>query len=216
MAKVIIFDCDSTLSSIEGVDELARFKGDKIFAQVEQLTRQAMEGEIPLEEVFRRRMDLIRPSQGDLDHIATQYKATLAAGVRQVVSGLQTEGWTVVVVSGGLYPPVKALADDLGIADVMAVPVSFDVDGNYMDFDDQYWTARSGGKPECIARIKTRYTPATIVMVGDGVSDLETRPVVDHFIGYGEFTVRDKVKQGAEHFVMSMSELSDVLKSLAT
>lgn len=214
MTKLIVFDCDSTLSSIEGVDELARFKGAEVFEQVEALTNQAMDGHIPLEEVFRRRMELIRPSQSDLNHITEQYKQTLAAGVRELIGGLQASGWTVVVVSGGLYPPVKALADDLGVAEVMAVPVEFDADGNYQDFDDQYLTARSGGKPVCIAELKEKFQPECVVMVGDGVSDLETKPNVDHFIGYGEFTAREKVRQESSHFVMSMSELSDVLKSI--
>ena len=47
MKKLIAFDCDSTLSAIEGVDELARLAGDDVFRQVEDLTNQAMNGEIP-------------------------------------------------------------------------------------------------------------------------------------------------------------------------
>ena len=38
MKKIIAFDCDSTLSAIEGVDELARLAGSEIFDQVENLT----------------------------------------------------------------------------------------------------------------------------------------------------------------------------------
>ena len=44
MKKIIAFDCDSTLSSIEGVDELARIAGDQIFQEVENLTNLAMDG----------------------------------------------------------------------------------------------------------------------------------------------------------------------------
>ena len=35
--KILIFDCDSTLSAIEGIDELARVRGPEIFAQVEAM-----------------------------------------------------------------------------------------------------------------------------------------------------------------------------------
>jgi len=214
MSKLIVFDCDSTLSSIEGVDELARFKGEHILQQVEDLTNQAMDGHIRLEEVFRRRMELIRPTRNDLEHIAKQYHQTLAAGAQALIQKLQASGWKVVVVSGGLYPPVKALADGLGVAEVMAVPVMFDASGQYQDFDDQYHTARSGGKPICITELKTKFQPEVTVMVGDGMSDLETQPDVEHFIGYGEFTVREKVRQGAKHFAMSMSEVAAVLKMI--
>lgn len=212
MKKLIVFDCDSTLSSIEGVDELARFKGDGVFRQVKELTTQAMDGHIPLEEVFRRRMELIRPSRADMEHIAEQYKRTLADGARELIQHLQQKSWQVVIVSGGLYPPVKALADDLGVGEVMAVPVEFDEAGKYQNFDDQYYTARSGGKPECIHELKRKYQSQQVVMVGDGVSDLETKSQVDLFVGYGEFVTRDTVRSESEHFVMSMKELSGVLE----
>ncbi|MEM1157111.1 MAG: HAD-IB family phosphatase [Verrucomicrobiota bacterium] len=215
MSKLIVFDCDSTLSSIEGVDELARLKGETVFREVAALTNQAMDGCIALEEVFRRRMELIRPDQADMDQVAQRYCQTLAAGVQELMRELQASGWTIVVVSGGLYPPVKALAEVLGIQEVMAVPVQFDTAGHYQDFDDQYHTARSGGKPVCIAELKARFQPQITIMVGDGVSDLETQPGVEHFIGYGEFVIRDRVKQEAEYFAMSMREVSGIIQRVA-
>jgi phosphoserine phosphatase len=42
-------------------------------------------------------------------------------------------------------------------------------------------------------------------MVGDGVSDLETRPVVDLFIGYGGFAARERVMREAAAFVVSLA-----------
>jgi phosphoserine phosphatase len=53
MKKIIAFDCDSTLSAIEGVDELARIAGDQIFQEVENLTNLAMDGEVPCRRSFR-------------------------------------------------------------------------------------------------------------------------------------------------------------------
>ena len=45
--RLVIFDCDSTLSAIEGVDELARVRGPELFAEVEAMTHAAMDGKIP-------------------------------------------------------------------------------------------------------------------------------------------------------------------------
>ncbi len=50
--KLLFLDCDSTLSSIEGIDELARLSDPAIFAEVVTLTNAAMNGEVPLREVF--------------------------------------------------------------------------------------------------------------------------------------------------------------------
>ncbi len=44
-------------------------------------------------------------------------------------------------------------------------------------------------------------------MVGDGVSDLETRPVVDLFVGFGRYATREKVKREAAAFVTSLSSV---------
>ncbi len=211
-SHLIIFDCDSTLSSIEGVDELARIRGEAIFAEVQQLTVQAMEGRIPLEDVFRRRMDVIRPSQRDLDDLGQRYIETLAPGAEQVIDTLQKAGWQLAIVSGGLYPPVKWLADHLDIAAVRAVPVELTPEGAYADFDADYPTARSGGKCECVRELKSAFKSQFTVMVGDGVSDLEVKPEVDLFIGYGEFAVRERVQAEADHFITCFPDLIGALQ----
>ena len=55
--RTVVFDCDSTLSAIEGIDELA---GEHRSA-VTELTEAAMRGEVPLQDVYGRRLALIRP-----------------------------------------------------------------------------------------------------------------------------------------------------------
>jgi phosphoserine phosphatase len=52
--KLIVFDCDSTLSKIEGIDELARLRGEKTFSEIEALTNAAMNGEVAIDEIFAR------------------------------------------------------------------------------------------------------------------------------------------------------------------
>jgi phosphoserine phosphatase len=42
-------------------------------------------------------------------------------------------------------------------------------------------------------------------MVGDGASDLETRPAVDLFVGYGGFVAREKLRREAPAFVLSLA-----------
>ena len=51
-----------------------------------------------------------------------------------------------------------------------------------------------------------------IVMVGDGVSDLETMPVVDLFVGFGRYTARAPVRVAAGNFILSLNELLPLLK----
>jgi phosphoserine phosphatase len=69
----IIFDCDSTLTTIEGIDWLAKRKGKE--AEVQVLTAQAMDGRIEFEQVFAKRLALIRPERKDLNWFRRRHTA---------------------------------------------------------------------------------------------------------------------------------------------
>src|SRR5690242_10076384 len=55
----IVFDCDGTLSAIEGIDELAKSNG--VAEKVESLTANAMKHTGLNVEIYRTRLDLVRP-----------------------------------------------------------------------------------------------------------------------------------------------------------
>lgn len=208
--KLIFFDCDSTLSSIEGIDELGRAQGSEIFKQIEDLTNQAMDGTVPISEVFGRRMAIIQPDRATADAVAAQYIETVTPGTRELIASLKADGWTPVILSGGFEPLIRPLAKELGIDHVEAVPLFFDSNGNYAGYGEDYPTTRNGGKPEIIAEWQKSLLPAVTVMVGDGVSDLETKSSVDLFIGFGGVVERAKVKQSADLWVTSMADLKAV------
>jgi phosphoserine phosphatase len=209
--KLICFDCDSTLSAIEGVDELARLRGQAVLGRVEEMTNDAMDGRLPVERVFGRRLELIQPRREDLATVGRQYVATVEPTARETIATLVARGWTVVIVSGGFIPAIRPLADYLGVTRIEAVELYFTPDGTYDGFDESAPTARSGGKPEVITGLKRELQPVITVMVGDGVSDLETKPVVDRFVGFGRYTVRPKVQAGAQCFITSLEQLLTLL-----
>lgn len=210
--KLICFDCDSTLSAIEGIDELARVRGPEVFARVEAQTREAMDGKIPVEAVFGRRLELIRPRQADIVAIGRQYLEQIEPTAVATITALKAAGWTPVIVSGGFRPIIAPLAAHLGITRVEAVDLYFDAAGSYTGYDEAYPTTRSGGKPEVMRVLRAELHPSRLVMVGDGVSDLETKPEVDLFVGFGRYVVRDKVRAGAPAFIHSLAELIPLLK----
>src|SRR5207253_9437545 len=61
--RLIFFDVDSTLVTIEGIDVLAGGN-----PEVAKLTEAAMNGEVPLDQVSARRLEMIRPTR---DAVAT-------------------------------------------------------------------------------------------------------------------------------------------------
>lgn len=207
VTKLICFDCDSTLSAIEGVDELARAGGPEVFARVEAMTNDAMNGKLPVEAVFGRRLELIQPTRANVDAVGQQYIDTIEPTASATVRELSARGWTVIIVSGGFRQAIEPLAARLGIARIEAVDLFFDRQGKYAGYDAAFPTTRSGGKPEVIARLKAELKPSKIVMVGDGVSDLESKAQADRFIGFGRYVERAAVKKGADAFISSLDEL---------
>lgn len=208
--KLFFFDCDSTLSTIEGIDELARARGQEVFEAVVALTDAAMNGTLPLDGVFPARMDIIRPDRAACEAVARQYVETITPGAQEWVTELKANGWIPIILSGGFAPLIEPLAKELGIKHVEAVPLYLNEDGSYAGFAVNYPTTRNGGKSEIIREWKAALLPDCTAMMGDGISDLETKPDVDVFIGYGEVACRAVVKQGADLWVDKMSELSTI------
>lgn len=212
MKALVFFDCDSTLVEVEGVDELAIRAG--VGEQIAEMTRSAMEGSIPLEDVYGRRLEIIRPGREDLIWLGHRYCATLVAGAREAMGSLAAAGAEIHVISGGLRPAVVDLAKELGIPEdrVHAVDVHLDSEGRYAGFDTQSPLARTGGKAEVIKRLSR---PGwTTVMIGDGMTDLEATDAGAVTIGFGGVVVRPGVKEKADHFVAGPS-LEPVIEILS-
>ncbi len=203
--KLICFDCDSTLSSVEGIDELARLRGPEIFKQVEALTEDAMNGKIRIEEIFGLRLTAIQPTLDDAAAVGRRYLENVEPAAKETIAALSRSGWTCVIISGGFRQAIRPLADFLGVERIEAVDLFFAADGSYSGYDSGYPSTRSGGKVDIIARLREEFRPEKVVMVGDGVSDLETAPVVDLFVGFGGFATRDRVKREAAAFVTSLA-----------
>lgn len=213
--KLVFIDCDSTLSSIEGIDELAGSRGPEVYAEVVALTHAAMNGEIPLDEVFPRRMEIIRPDRTSCDAVAARYVATVSAGAVQLISDLKKDGWTPVILSGGFAPLILPLAKHLGVDHVEAVPLFLDENGQYAGYGKDYPTTRNLGKNEIIREWRTALLPESVIMIGDGISDLETKPDVDAFIGYGGVVARPAVMKQSEYWITHLSDVMGIVTRIA-
>lgn len=94
-----------------------------------------------------------------------------------------------------------AVALKIPLHRVYANNLLFNEDGTFLGFDAQEPTSKDGGKPAVIQRLKDAHGYKTIVMVGDGATDMQAKPPADAFIGFGGIVVRDSVKAGADWFV---------------
>jgi len=209
--KLLLLDCDSTLSSIEGIDELGRLRGPATFKAVEDMTNAAMNGGTPMEAIFAKRLDIIKPTAAELAAIGAQYIATVEPTALASLAKLRAAGWRIAIVSGGFTQAIRPLADFLGIDRVEAVTLKFHADGSYAGFDDSCPTCKTKGKNVVARRLRAEHQATHVVMVGDGASDLEVKGDADMVIGFGRYVQRPKVVAGADQFVRSLEELVGVV-----
>lgn len=203
--RSIIFDCDSTLVAIEGIDELAGRRAEEVRA----LTEAAMAGRVALEDVYGERLRHIRPTREQVEALGWRYIEQLVPDARETIAALQWLGKQVRILSGGLRPAVEILARSLGVGpeDVAAVGIDFDDTGAYLDFESDSQLARSGGKE---AVIRAWNLPRPSLLVGDGATDAEASPAVDAFCAFTAIEDRPEVSARADYVIRSNS-LADVL-----
>jgi phosphoserine phosphatase len=214
----IIFDCDSTLTTIEGIDVLAESAGKKW--RVEVLTRAAMDGELDLEEVYAKRLRAVRPTRGQIQEIRRRYKRNIVEDAAAVITTLQQFGHQVYIISGGLAEPVEEFGIYLGVprAHIRAVGVRYNqLSGNWWQrqthydvADEHYLTFNEGaltvsdGKAEIVQQLVGGKNGRTL-LIGDGSSDLLAGDAVDLFVGYGGVVARERVLAEAPVFIHSLS-----------
>lgn len=210
--EAVILDCDSTLSSVEGVDELAHHRG--VGAQIAALTEEAMQGHVPLESVYARRLEIIRPDRDLVAWLGRRYVETLVPGARTLVRALRALHKDVHIVSGGIRQAVRVLGQALDVPDakVHAVELRFDAAGDFAGFEEDSPLARSGGKA-VVARHIAR--GRRLAAVGDGVTDLEMQDAGAVLVGFGGIVVRETVRDRADIWIEDGS-LASVLPHLLT
>ena len=193
--RFVFFDVDSTLVTIEGIDVLARGN-----PEIVRLTDAAMNGEIPLDEVYGRRLEIIRPTRAEIEALGEQYVASMVDGAAETIETLRAGGAVIHLVTAGIAQAIAPLAERLGIRNVHAVPLRFHDDGRYAGFDERSLLTRSGGKELVVRSVLARSKGAS-AFVGDGVTDLEAKPVVSLFVGFGGVHERPRVRDNAEVYV---------------
>src|SRR5438034_1098141 len=100
----VLFDCDGTLSSIEGIDTLAAMNG--VGKQVQSLTELAM-GKTGINPVlYEERLDLVKPSLEQVIMVGKKYFENQAPHASEVIALLRKLNKSVYILSAGLQPAV--------------------------------------------------------------------------------------------------------------
>lgn len=196
--KVIGFDMDSTLISIETLDEMADLMGKK--AEVAALTEAAMRGDITdYKQSLRDRVALLAGMRVEaLDEVYEQ-RLRINPGAEALIAACKAAGLTCVLVTGGFTHFTDRLRVRLGLDDVRANVLEV-MDGRLTGrLLPQAWgdicdgDAKRGKLAEVCARLGVGMEHA--IAVGDGANDLPMMRAVGLSVGYrAKPAVREEAK----------------------
>src|SRR4029077_361114 len=108
--RLAFFDVDSTLVTIEGIDVLAG--GNE---EIARLTEAAMNGETPLDQVYARRLEAIRPARESVERLGAAYVRSMVDGAEETIAALHRAGVVVHLVTAGIEQAILPLADALSV-----------------------------------------------------------------------------------------------------
>lgn len=201
----IFFDFDSTIIAGESLDMLAARRS--VGPAAKKMTRLSMNGNVDLVDVLRRKMDLMSPSKNDIDIIVAKCKHLIVDGIRDVVDILHNYQKEMFILSANFHCLVDPVAQSLGIArdQVIANDIYFKGDKyNGINYKSSLCTTR--GKAILLKQHLNERDRS--VMVGDSVSDLFCREVVDLFVGFGGVEQRPIVQKNADIYIADKNILS--------
>jgi len=199
----IIFDCDGTLATIEGIDELAKHKG--VGNEVASLTAKAM-GQSGLNpDLYQKRLALVDPKKTQVYSLGHQYFANQTPDANAVIQLLKRLGKTIYLVSAGLYPAVKIFGELLQIPEqnIYAVDIQFDTEGNFIDYEKTSPLVTANGKRVIVNELKKNHPE--LLYVGDGLNDYVTYDLVTRFVGYGGIFYRENMAKNCEYYIRTAS-----------
>jgi phosphoserine phosphatase len=109
---LLVADMDSTMISVECIDELADYAGLK--AQVAAVTERAMRGEIAFEAALRERVALLEGIDESVIDRCREERVRLTPGARTLVQTMRTHGAHTILVSGGFTRFAEPVARKIG------------------------------------------------------------------------------------------------------
>jgi len=167
---LIAMDMDSTLISIECIDEIADFAGRK--AEIAAVTAAAMRGEIDWPESLRRRVKCLAGL--DAGSLARVYEDRLRfnRGAQTLLAAAKRNGVKTLLVSGGFTYFTDRVRDEMGFD--YAYSNTLDIEGAKLAGTVSGPLVDAAGKAAHVVRISKELglARARVLAIGDGANDL--------------------------------------------
>ncbi|MFZ6752964.1 phosphoserine phosphatase SerB [Undibacterium sp. Dicai25W] len=180
--KLVAMDMDSTLITIECIDEIADMHGLK--PQVAEITEAAMRGELEFQESLIRRVALLKGLDASALQRVFDERLQLSLGAAPMLKAIQEAGLKTLLVSGGFTFFTDRMKDMLNLdyshSNVLEIDngkLTGKVIGTIVDADE---------KQRTVQRIcqELQITPQQAIVMGDGANDLKMMSVAGMSVAF--------------------------------
>lgn len=180
--KLVAMDMDSTLITIECIDEIADMQGLK--PQVAEITEAAMRGELDFSESLKRRVALLEGLEASALERVYEERLRLSPGAEEMLKAVQAAGLKTLLVSGGFTYFTERLKPRLGLdytraneLEIVDGKLTGRVLGEIVDADVKKQTVE-----HVCAAMGIR--PDQAIVMGDGANDLKMMSVAGMSVAF--------------------------------
>jgi phosphoserine phosphatase len=206
---LIVSDMDSTMITVECIDELADYAGIK--AQIAEITERAMQGELDFSEALRARVALLAGLDYAMIETCLSERVRPMPGAETLIKTMAQWGAHTVLVSGGFTHFAGPVAQTIGFAEAKANVLGV-LNGKLTGTVEGAIVDAEAKRKLLLDTAAFRKIPAEqILSVGDGANDI---PMIEAAIAGGGLGVSYHAKPKAEaaaNFAIRHNDLTALL-----
>lgn len=242
MARLLVFDFDSTLIKDESLVSLLKYtlrnKEPKLSEheletaekEIEQITMQGISGKISMIESYRKRLSIAKPTKQSVRLYLQNSNDLPTKGMIDVINRFRSEfmGVPIHVISQGprvIVEPLSKNAFEIPSQNIHAVDLTIG-DDDSVEYVAENEPILSRGKSKILEEIVQKEEnnlgnsinerQKQIVIVGDGVSDMKMKVdgTATACIGFGVHLKIAETKKLSDYYVTDVEQLYPILKDL--
>lgn len=204
--RLLVADMDSTMITIECIDELADYAGVK--PQVAEITERAMRGEMDFAASLKARVALLEGLDESVLERCYEERVRITAGAKTLVRTLAARGAETMLVSGGFTYFAERVAAEIGFDRSYANELG--IAGGKLDGRVAEPILGADKKRSLLLERVAGNGPAASLAIGDGANDI---PML-RTAGFGIAYHGKPVTTAAAHAAVRYGDLTAVLHGL--